>query len=61
MPKYIVPITFYGTIEGDDHEQAWDKVYEGLSKNCGAFESAMLALGMTKVEHTHDEVDETNE
>lgn len=57
MAEYIVPITFYGTIEAESAEQAWDKVYKGLSNACGAYESVMIATGMTNVEHTHDEVD----
>jgi len=58
MPKYIVPITFYGTIEAENADEAWQKVYDGLSNACGVFENAMVELGMTKTEHTHEEVDE---
>jgi hypothetical protein len=61
MPKYIVPIDFYGVIEAHTAEQAWKKVYEGLSDACGSFETAMVALGMTDVEHLHEEVQETED
>jgi hypothetical protein len=61
MPKYIVPINFWGTIEAKDADEAWGKVYKGLSDTCGAFENAMVALGMEKTEHTHEEVDELGE
>jgi hypothetical protein len=57
MPKYIVPITFYGTIEAESAEKALDTVYEGLSDACGAYETAMTAIGMTNTEHLHEEPD----
>jgi hypothetical protein len=57
MPKYTVPINFWGTIEAEDAEQAWQKVYDGLSDACGAYETAMEQLGMTKVEHLHEELE----
>jgi len=57
MPKYVVPIEFYGTITAKDAGEAWQKVYDGLSDACGAFETAMEKLGMTKIEHSHEEPD----
>jgi hypothetical protein len=57
MPKYIVPINFWGTIEAKNADEAWDKVYKALSDACGMFEDSMLEVGMTKVEHTHEEVE----
>lgn len=55
MPKYVVPINFFGTIEAKSLEEAWQKVYDGLSDVCGEFETAMEKLGMTKIEHLHEE------
>jgi hypothetical protein len=58
MPKYIVPITFYGTITANNAQEALDKVYDGLSDACGAYEDAMMLLGMTDTEHLHEEPEE---
>jgi hypothetical protein len=55
MPKYLVPINFFGTIEAKNSEEAWQKVYDGLSDSCGEFETAMTKIGMTKTEHLHEE------
>ena len=57
MPKYSVPINFWGTIEAESAEQAWQIVYDGLSVKCGVFENTMVAIGMTDTEHLHDEVE----
>ena len=56
MPKYIVPINFWGTIEANSVEEAFDKVYSEV--NCEAFESELKACGLTKVEHYHEEPEE---
>lgn len=55
MTKYVVSVTFTGKIEAKDAEDAWGKAYEGLSNACGEFETAMDEIGMTKVEHWHEE------
>jgi len=61
MPKYSVPITFWGTIEAENADEAWQIVSDGLSIKCGVFENTMVAIGMTDTEHLHDEVEELDE
>jgi hypothetical protein len=58
MPKYVVPINFFGTIQAKSSEEAWKKVYEGLSDSCGEFEVAMEKIGMTDTDHLHEEPEE---
>jgi len=56
MAKYVVPISFWGTIEADSEEDAFNKVYTTV--NCDEFEAELKACGLTDVEHNHDEVEE---
>jgi hypothetical protein len=55
MPKYVVPINFFGSVKAKNAEEAFQKVYDGLSDSCGEFEIAMEKIGMTEVEHYHEE------
>jgi hypothetical protein len=59
MPKYIVPINFWGTIEADSAEDAFQKVIENT--DCEAFEDALAKVGLTDIQHYHEEVEEEDE
>jgi hypothetical protein len=56
MAKYQVPISFWGTIEADSAEEAFNKVYSAV--DCDAFEEELANAGLTDVQHNHDEPEE---
>ena len=56
MTTYVIPISFWGTVEADSAEEAYAKVYHTV--NCDAFEEELTNAGLTNVNHTHDEPEE---
>lgn len=56
--KYTVSIEFWGTIESQSQEEAFNKVMEQL--NCEALLKDMEVIGMTDIEHNHNEPEEAN-
>lgn len=59
MPKYIVPINFWGTIEADSAEEAFDKIYAEV--DCESFEKELKLAGLTDIDHLHEEVEESED
>ena len=58
MTKYTVPINFWGTINATDPDKAWEKVHKAIGKACEAFEAELEAIGLTDVDHLHEELEE---
>lgn len=53
MKTYIVSIEFWGNIEAQDPEEAFNKVVENL--NCEGLIASMVEAGITDVNHVHND------
>ena len=53
MAKYTVSVTFWGTIEAKDAEEAFEKVMDDA--DCEAFEDSLEKCGLTDIKHEHEE------
>ena len=53
MTKYVVPIEFWGVVEADSLDEAFDKVYRAV--DCDSIEAELTKAGLVDVEHHHQE------